>query len=283
MLLATPPAAVGSSVADARETIAEAPGNSASPAPTPRLHRRAWVFAGSGWQDAVCLTGVLDILLERLERPQLVYGSGPAALAALLASADDAFAARTAWEALRADHLLARAMLARLPLLGGVLAERCLWARSSLTRLTNSSRGPGTGLQLYAQQHYLTVDAELGATAVSKLIERALFFPNDAAGSVTDALYDAAQRGMSEVLVFAPSVLDAEAPCGQIALQVRSKGTSTLFAPLDMPTDPGPLPYLLPAMGTLERMLERGRGSASAWLAELAASGSSEAAGILPD
>lgn len=241
--------------------------------PSPEQPRRlsaaptydAWILTGS-LPVALAEVGVVEVLVEELQAPRSVYGAGLAAVAGLLARERSAFDVRTAFEELRADRLIPRALLPELPIVGQAAAHRCPWAESRITRLATREAGR-PDLYVFAGERFVATTAD-GRGKVEANPAAALFVPVDELAALDAALIATVERRFARVLIIASAATLREPACRETIARAGEAGCQVTLLPVEVGRQVPPHHYLLPIWGTVERLVERGRIAARTWLRE---------------
>ncbi|RMD85880.1 MAG: hypothetical protein D6815_00980 [Candidatus Dadabacteria bacterium] len=214
---------------------------------------------------AVAAVGAVEVLVEALGPPEVIYAAGLAVIPACLATCGGRFELCNTWERLRANRLLVRAMLGELPAAGPSLAKRCCIADRELTRLLEQ---PETNrVHIYQPNGFRrTTGDEAGGSPVACVFTR-----TSPADAIENALAEAAEQGLSPVLIATGQTAVGQARARSLCAAANEEGIDVVWLPLPDRGGPPLVSYLLPATGAVERQIDLGRRAARSLLGSLAA------------
>jgi hypothetical protein len=252
----------------AKQAAADAPRGvpDASAQPSKARQGDAWIVLG-GLDHALYQAGLIEALLEELPPPRLALGSGPAAVNAVLITQGSRSRFQRGWEMLRQRHFLAGAALEALPLIGNVVGGTV--ALTEVLRALSAS-GPGringTQVQLLAGTHFVpaapaATGMDVGGLLALSLLERG-------AEAAADGVRRAVEAGIARVLLLGLPLraVDDERLAAELR-RARDCGVEVCSIPYESAEDPGLLDYLLPGLGTQDRLVRDGVLAARTWLA----------------
>ena len=222
----------------------------------------AWILLG-GLDTALYQAGILEVVIDVLRRPAIIYGGGVCAINAVLARGRAAIEFRRGWEMLRSHHLLASFALAAHPILRSMRNGRDDSEDALKAIASASGADRSIALSLLTEGRYrdaatangVDFGALVEAVGHKHLAPHALSSALDAAlGRAHDRIY---LLGIDEELLAGQDVVCT--PTGgderRVDTIVRAGGRrSSVFG------------YLLPALGAPDRLMAAGRAAAREWV-----------------
>jgi hypothetical protein len=228
----------------------------------------AWILMGD-LDAALFQSGLVGAWLERLAAPHLIVAGGVSALNAVLALEGEPRAFRIGWERLRAGHLLASLAAERSRLLAGLNGrDETRDLARLLPRTVGKSGAPSLQLLVGAALVDASATPEL---SLPSLLEHALK-TRPAPPALAAAIEASCRLGARRLLV-----AGIEEPwIGQREVahaidEARVHGIEVAFFPLSTRRRPGLLGYVLPGLGSVDRLWRDGRKSALRWIERVSA------------
>jgi hypothetical protein len=230
----------------------------------------AWIVLGD-LDAALFQAGFIDVAIERMRRPRVIFAGGVAALNGVLALDGRGLAFRIGWERARASHLLEAAALDRSPLPRLRPNGRSPRAYSILASVERPGAGTsspdGTRLRLLTAGGYVDLDAG-SPVATTALVSESLS-QHPGAAAMAAAIDACVALDFDRVIAF--GVDERLIGAREVARAIEdAHGSGMEVSTLAMSAGerPGLLGYLLPGLGRADRLMESGRAAARKWLSQ---------------
>ncbi|MFQ5352414.1 MAG: hypothetical protein ACE5D3_04995 [Candidatus Binatia bacterium] len=219
---------------------------------------------------ALYQSGMLEVLLERVGAPPLVYSGGTSAINALLMCSGSVASLRQGWEELRKQHLLFETAIEQAPLLRPVINGHNTLTFFVDSQLSQHRFDAATvNLLLMCGDRYLSVPSS-GRTSDTRTVALTSLAQHDTGPwPWIRAIEHAATSGVDRILMLGlEDTIARSADLLRATERAREQRVEIDALGFDSAEKPGLLDFLLPGSGTPERLMRDGREAALCWVEE---------------